>query len=61
MILVAYFTLILIIFAGVFLSINVCIFSIKIELIFDEDEAFYQSEISSSDLEFLFWFFTNYM
>ncbi len=54
MILVAYFTLILIIFAGVFLSINVCIFSIKIELIFDEDEAFYQSEISSSDLEFLF-------
>jgi hypothetical protein len=44
----------LIICAGVFLSINVSIFGIKIELIFDEDEAFYQSEISSSDLEFLF-------
>jgi hypothetical protein len=44
----------LIIFAGVFLSINVSIFSIKIELFFDEDEGFYQSEISSSDLEFLF-------
>jgi hypothetical protein len=40
---------------------NVSIFGIKIELIFDEDEAFYQSEISSSDLKFLFWFFTNYM
>jgi len=44
----------LIIFVGVFLSINVCIFGIKIELIFDEDEGFYQSKISSGDLEFLF-------